>query len=134
MSLTPEQLMIPRALCLGKEPGDPLWPMCMYFKVGDILAMEDNAYAGPRGGKLHKSFIDAYPTLFRPIVWWFGRNLDEMPLYLKWKKTGKIVKPIAYTKRPEGAAEFPHEDFPISLEWFIPATEAEYIAYQNTMQ
>lgn len=124
MSLTPEQLMLPRYVCTG-TPGKPLWHRSI-FKHGDIVAMDDKGWYEVKnehsGTHLFKNeyFIE-FPHLFRPMPWWKARKPEEMPEYVKgpWGKVSKLTDDMI-------------EAGGIVLEDYMPATESEYMV-QNRL-
>ena len=131
MPLTKQQLLIPRVLCIGGKDGEPNYPDSK-FLTGEILIEKGDQFVSIDGTRSsHSSWMYHFQNLFKPIPWWYGRTVEEMPLYLKAKKTGVVIKPLSYTRNPEGAVNFAGEDFPTSLEWFAPADISDYQEYQK---
>lgn len=152
MPLTKQQLLIPRVLCIGGKEGEPNYPDSPY-KVGQIITASSKSKRFPLFGENNEENWEAwvdkkeggaiivsipgllkYRHLFKPLPWWYGRTVEEMPLYLKAKKTGVVIKPLSYTRNPEGAVNLAGEDFPTSLEWFSPADLSDYNEYQKQKQ
>lgn len=140
MSLTTEQLKVPRYMVAAPYPQSP-------FKVGDIL-MERMAagsinsptpmpvwaqpdYSGWKAELIVFS-IEQYPTVFKPLHWHERRNMIDMPAYLKCLTTtsegerGDVILPrywfnpviTAWCHRCRGGW--------LTLKHFAPATLAEY--------
>jgi len=96
MPLTKEQLLIPRALCIGGKDGELIWPWST-LRAGQILKSQieegevsykfldpiENDYRF-----LNQMGIENFPHLFKPLPWWYGRTVEEMPLYVK--QTGMV--------------------------------------------
>ena len=87
MPLTKQQLLIPRVLCIGTKEGEPNDTSRDYISgniitVGDYLSNSDflsmKATAEYLGG-----LVEKFPHLFKPLPWWYGRTVEEMPLYVK---------------------------------------------------
>lgn len=135
--MTKEQLLILRVMCVGGEEKG-LTDTSGEFVNGDILTEGKFVRLSGEWHMLTKIILEKicedFPHLFQPMKWWEGRQPEDMPLYLKAKKTGAVRKVLSYTRNPEGAADFAGEDFPTALEWFEPATEQEYNEYQNSLR
>lgn len=147
MSLTPEQLMIPRVMCTGTEPGTPNYPKSNW-DTGDILIqslLQSWSNGNPAiyywksdDGEL-EGFLDAcnpleFPNCFRPMPWWEARKPEEMPLYLKCGSNGKVRKVARYyhsgnllTVEFEGGRTRNLND-----KW-LPATESEFLNQNPTL-
>lgn len=132
--MTIEQLMIPRVMCKGNKKGEAIWPFSPYLD-GMVLELDDTDYYHLPGYKLvrpiAKCLTDEHPHLFRPMPWYEGRKPEEMPTYLKSKNNERVVKVYDYNCtimcfRISYATSY------TSLSLFIPATEADFIAYQNS--
>ena len=86
MPLTKQQLLTPRYLCTG-TPGKPLWHRSI-FNHGDIIAMDDKGWYEVTnehtGSHIFKNeYFTEYPHLFKPLPWWYGRTVEELPDYVK---------------------------------------------------
>lgn len=80
MSLTKEQLLIHRVMCVGGKEGEPNYPGSP-FKSGDILKLGKSElfYWGvDKDEMISVQFVDQFPHLFRPMLWWEGRKPEEM--------------------------------------------------------
>jgi len=122
MSLTKEQLLIPRVMCVGTEPGTPNDTSGNWVS-GDIY------YLDPWGKGVYKSYdngrevseplivhlAQSMPHLFKPLPWWYGRKPEDMPEYVKYH-TGSVSKLTKEMIEYGG----------IVLEDYEPATEQEY--------
>lgn len=130
--MTREQLLIPRAICLGKKPGTPLWPTCTHHKVGDILWMLDKyVYSNLNGGKLHQSLIQDYPNLFKYLEWWEHRTPEQMPRYIS--QSGFIGKASKWKMYSFGwCFQFEGVGGVHFLSNMFPATEDEYNEYKKS--
>jgi hypothetical protein len=73
-----------------------LWPDCL-FKAGEILTINEyNHYVGnDKNFWFHKSDIEPFPYLMRPLAWWEERDEKDMPEYLKFDN-GMVVKVDSY--------------------------------------
>jgi hypothetical protein len=81
-----------------------------------------------------QSFFEAFPSLFKPVIWWEYRRPCEMPKYVSYK--GYIVLvlqwTISYDRESGGRWEAQTKERGwIFASYLYPSTEAEYIAYQN---
>ena len=137
MSLTPEQLMIPRVMCIGTEVGTPNNPSNGSYISGDIYTKTDHTYVWCSKLIGHVFFEEdwakKYPHLFRPMPWYEGRKPEEMPEYLRPSKTYGIVKINEWRCIGEMCLALTDDGMLSSNNWeFEPSTEAEYIAYQNS--
>jgi len=115
------------------------------FKVGDILSPHffckfiysncDNT------GGLRLSEVKKYPAVFKELKWYEKREVSEMPTYIKSET--QVVKPDWQLKEWNGhtylraydteSAKLNISSF-FKLNLFTPATEAEFINYQNQIQ
>lgn len=94
-----------------------------------------------------------WPAIFKPLQWWEERTLEEMPMYLKQigrinsedkpipDRVIKVSKHWANTAtHPHGnykifsSSDDPHNEFysQMYFDW-QPATESEYLAYQQSL-
>lgn len=143
--MTTTQLLMPRYIVTAD------WLNNRHFKVGDILSVnkfyeisaikklshlrkEDNS-AGVDIENLEK-----FPHLFRILHWWEFREVSDMPEYCKLIKARpsyqlkvNCVRAVTFEKTIA-----PHQwvcdMFPVyvRIEDLLPATEQEYIQYQQT--
>ena len=137
-----EQLLQPRVKLMQPYPNSGL-------KVGEILYKHifDNGnycyVTNPdillQGTSKPASDVEPNPHLFRPLEWWEDRAVEDMPEWVKWHSanSGKlyIAKVIEYTK--DGHFKRKPKRFvltePLTAGQDFPATEAEYLAYQNEL-
>lgn len=136
MSLTKEQLLISRVMCVGTEPGTPNYPGSE-FNTGDIL-METirllYSKVGQESCRISKGMLDRFPHLFRPMPWWEGRKPEDMPEYIKYGQ-GAVYKVIEW-KENEHYGVYAlcerGEDYPLIMQpQTSPATEQEYLDYKG---
>jgi hypothetical protein len=142
MPLTPTELLIPRVLAIGTEPGTPIWPGSqMYadsFRTGQVTTLSVDGIFGNcfvdnmRMEWYMKKFL-MYPNCFRPLEWWEMREPGQMPLYLKHGENGKVRKVKEYsTGEVLTLAIFEGGRFRrLTKEW-IPCDESEYLEYQKS--
>ena len=139
--MTPQELLIPRVLAIGTEPGTPNYPDSL-FTSGEVLILWNKYYYKQADGisictdrKVSKSVVDEYPSLFRPLEWWEHRTPEQMPLYLKHGENGKVRKVKEYsTGEVLTIAVFEGGRVRrLTNEW-IPCTEQDYMEYQISKQ
>jgi hypothetical protein len=111
-----EELMQPRYEVVADYPGNDS------YSVGSVIENIGPNYA---------AMLEDYPHLFRKFEWWDKRDDNEMPQYVKHPKFG--VKKVA-------AKEYDFRTWHVDDEiehrfaktgWGEPATEQEYLNYQN---
>lgn len=118
------------------------------FEVGEILYADGRGHVYIYEDKGRQRFYpENYPKLFREMGWWEKRQINEMPLYLKFNERSSFCK-IGDDEEPEvhivkrhfkisdsDEWRYSHSDCFIS-EWynksysymnFIPATNAEWV-------
>lgn len=126
MPMTKEQLLIPRYMCTG-TPGKPLWEGSPFFHGavfhGEIYRLMNLEVSG------HTDYnFSNMPHLFRPMPWWEGRKIEDMPEYVRLKS--KVFKVEKYCI---SGNEFITDGKKIikSLANTLPATEQEYNEYKK---
>lgn len=144
MPLTKEQLLIPRVMCVGGKEGEPNYPGSQ-FKVGQVLTQcvlyGDEVFVHEDFSKpIYSSFAFKFPHLFRPMPWWYGRKPEEMPdwVYYISMKGIKEVRKVIHWEFFEGHWMWKSECGEVGNffyykddEQYQPATEQEYLEYQN---
>jgi hypothetical protein len=115
-----EDLMKPRYKVIADYPEPRNHP---YYEVGSVIraiTKEDEEYFGK------------YQTLFKPLLWWEERKLEDMPEYVKHIATGKLWRVKQYDL-PAGAHLTGNEmsSYWASMKSLEPATEADYIAWKK---
>jgi hypothetical protein len=108
------------------------YPKCTVCK-GQILHAETPE---------EKAWCDKYPHLFRPLKWWEGLAVDELPKYVKWVEGNdveyfKVDEWLRFQTNDafaEGGTLFMHDDYCTQFVYnydgeIYPATEAEYKEY-----
>jgi len=127
MSLTKEQLLIPRYMCTG-TPGKPLWEGSPFFHGavfhGEIYRLMNLEVSG------HTDYnFSNMPHLFRPMPWWEGRKIEDMPEYVKYGH-GAVYKIIEWRENKDYgiyAICERGEDYPLIMQPNThPATREEY--------
>lgn len=76
-------------------------PHFTHLFKGDILYPKQHALCSDCWGHDDEdnpqrwiTFCPQFPHLFRPLKWWEGLAIDELPKYVKWGDTIKRVKHI----------------------------------------
>ena len=161
--MTKEQLLIPRVLCIGGKPGDPNYPGSR-FMTGDIIEQNGRDYWGIKADAwISQTTVDRYPNLFKPLPWWYGRTVEEMPEYVKTDykdsttgdglRNGVVFKVEKWVTeificvdglqslahldgyKPSWLHRFPEwENGRVNACHLIPADESEYQEYQKQKQ
>ncbi len=148
MPLNKQQLLIPRVLCVGGKEGEPN-DTSGDFITGDILTQTVKSVHKWKSAKLKHSvyldpdFIEKFPHLFKPLPWWYGRSVEEMPEYLIFIDDGKtefVLKVEKYLFHKDTteywAFEYLWENEPdvkrMALSGWEPADESEYQEYKKS--
>lgn len=138
--------MIPRVMCIGSTIGTSNYPGSS-FTTGEILVLERAKYRPaveqpyfPKR-KIDPETVAMYPNCFRPMPWYEGRTADEMPEYVKlpWGKSAAFVHKVEkwldeYNSEGQPLYEYYNKVKHLTtacVSELLPATEAEYIAYQK---
>lgn len=86
MPLIKTELLIPRVLCIGGKEGEPN-DTSGNFKSGQIITVGDLVQIGLQiftaSELLLVKLCADYPNCFKPLPWWYGRTVEEMPTHLK---------------------------------------------------
>lgn len=143
MPLTKQQLLIPRVLCIGGKEGEPNDTSGKWIS-GRIIELTENwpncqnpFYLVP-GYDI--KYFNQYPHLFKPLPWWYGRTVEEMPRYVNTNSVYGIrkVKEWAFIKgekldrwRVEDTRGEIYSTFHLDI---TPADESEYQEYQKQKQ
>lgn len=146
MPLIKTELMIPRVLCIGGKEGEPNDTSGKWIS-GRIIELTENwpncqnpFYLVP-GYDI--KYFNQYPHLFKPLPWWYGRTVEEMPQYVKdenfevWKVTKYFIDSSVacfYTGELEKEGWLKGTETPFNLLAVEPADEAEYQEYQKQKQ
>jgi len=135
--MTTEQLMIKRVKCIAVDTSGK-------YKVGDIFyqyffetpnilhyCYVTNPESQLQGKILKTEYAENMPHLFRKLAWWEGRDVKDMPVYLKAIKQDFVCKPI-YHEDDAGLFYLDETgvDQLLTMD-FIPATLEEYNQYNN---
>jgi hypothetical protein len=143
MPLTKQQLLIPRVLCIGGEQGKPNDTSGDYI-TGDILTQTVKSIHKWKSEKLKHSvyfcdkWIEQFPHLFKPLPWWYGRTVEEMPEYVKntdilSMNNGKVYKVIKHEDNFVYLEVVPvlRNNPRFHIENFEPADISDYQEYQK---
>lgn len=133
MSLTKEQLLIPRVMCVGKN-----WtannPHSGWYVEGEILTEINkyNMWDSINRGTVYFDpiYLEMYPHLYKELSWWEHRDSDDLPMYVYmdfhyYKVSSYDIKTgVVYIFWENGVVAN-------SLKKCKPATEQEYNDYKN---
>jgi len=123
-------------------------PHFTHLFAGDILVPKYHALAGDCWGKEDEedvskwvTFCPDYPHLFRPLKWWEGLAIDELPKYVKTKlilptgvyKVDKWLKSNSHRGEYYTVLHNGNADIQVWTVSCIPATESEYTDYLNKL-
>ena len=123
--MTTEELLIPRYEVIADYPNN------FFGKIGDIITpqsfeSEDDFYDWE---------LDKYPYLFRKLYWYEKRELNELPKYVRYMD-GNLYKVIQWRHTISTnyiVANVLNRKYIIHLKHVIlPATEQEYLTFQNS--
>lgn len=130
MPLTKHQLLIPRVLCIGTKEGEPNFPGSR-FMAGDIIKQNGRDYWSKKADAwLNKTTVKKHPHLFKPLPWWYGRTVEEMPEYILASKTYGIVKVNEWRCMGELCLALTDDGMLSAANWeFEPADESDYELY-----
>lgn len=154
-----EDLMKPRFKVIADYPNSK-------FNIGDILVRyyfqnsSDGAYCyvtspiSPLdGNNLKMEYAESMPHLFKKLEWWEERAKEDMPMFVKYVKDGRLsIAEGVYKVDGVGVYDdFEGDEYPnysgfaatiyfekenkiinLNYAYFKPATEAEYEAYLKT--
>lgn len=129
----------------NKEKGELPYPNSP-FRVGDViykphpedmLVNDKDLYTQIQ--VFGRKSISDFPHIFRKMHWSEGRELSEMPRWVKDKEIGKIVIKVHVYQLISGEWWFVSEankdiHHVTSLSIFTPATEAEYLEYLKSKE
>jgi len=130
--MTTEELMKPRYKVIATWPGMEL----DLNYVGQVitLTVKDNKQWCIRlhRATLYDAHFDQYPHLFEPLPWWKDRKVEDMPPFVKSKRTGVVYSlKVDYDKNSlwlDGC------ELTLNLTHYLPATLDDYNAYLTTNQ
>lgn len=131
--MTPDQLLQPRYKVIADYP-------FQNYQIGQIIEGE-TAYLISGDGWSEKGQLSDYTSLFTKLRWFEYRKPDEMPKYVKeisgnevWvvEEYGAAITSYVLLKKNFIDAEIPYGDH--SLYDLLPATETEFITYQNSIK
>ena len=135
MSLTPQELLIPRVICIGGKDGEPN-DTSGDFISGDILTQTVKSIHKWRSEKLkHSVYLDPdcaikFPHLFHPLHWSEFREVEDMPHYV-WIE-GKVFKTALWDYDNDVVYVFEGEcTTPLMIQSSLPATREEWEAQQQ---
>ena len=121
--LSKDELLRDRYKCIAIDTSES-------FKVGEILTHPPEWGARFWVTPSDRIIIhpEKYPHLFQPLPWWSDRKPEDLPEYVK-NDRGLCFRVDSW--RIEDDAFF-FKDGPASLRNKLPATRAEYEAYQQS--
>ena len=133
-----EDLLKPRYKVIAEYPDSS-------YTVGHIIHEADNL----EGATFFTKRVHKYPHIFQKLEWWQDRKIEDMPEYLIFPKTGEVYKPTRYflddgkfgknvscyyTGEKEKRGKWKGEETPFNLRVMLPATQTDYINYQNSLK
>lgn len=139
-ALTPDQLLQPRYKVIADYPNRP-----MAIPIGHILTLDKFG-----AGKWWHEYTDnepihidegseRFPAILSKMEWWEDRQPGELPQYMKSEYYNKVIK--CEWRTYEGGIQGRSN---INDEWIdiescvsfqsVPATETEFITYQNSIK
>ena len=147
MPLIKTELLIPRVLCIGTKEGEPNYPDSP-FNTNDVLTfikIKDGTKWYRKIGDINKThiheiYIIRFSNLFKPLPWWYGRTVEEMPQYVKdengevWKVTKYFIDSSVacfYTGELEKEGWLKGTETPFNLLAVEPADLTDYMEYQK---
>lgn len=138
MPLTKEQLLIPRVLCIGTKEGEPNDTRGLWI-TGEIYTYKKHESDGyecyindANTLAMPMNYPDKFPHLFKPLPWWYGRTVEDMPLYLI-DKFGKVKRVLRHNT-DFMTVIFNDDDWEESYAHYQPADESDYQEYQKQKQ
>lgn len=153
MSKTVEYLLMPRYKVVTD------WPGRKDFVVGEVITLDKDfspqykkyEITDCQGTRSYiTSFFEMFPLQFKKLEWWEGREVSEMPDYLKFNDDKNTVLSLGGEQEPEihkvkhhqrtsPIMDFRYSEYSAFIsEWknhcysynqFQPATESEYNQY-----
>lgn len=124
-----EELLRPRYKVIER------WPDMgrdAYYQ-GEIIilkAFDQKQWSVKRGPcTLYDAFFDSYPHLFKKLEWWEERKIEELPKYVKSKRTGVVYGLVLdYIKKSMWLDSC---ELTLNLSAYAPTTREEYNQYTN---
>jgi hypothetical protein len=136
--MTPENLMQPRYKVIADYPNSE-------YVIGLVIdfAEESNFKSGKITGSnnVSEDFFLQYPNIFNKLRWFEDRDPKDMPEYVKEKEGNEVWRVEEYgaavtcyvlLKKNFHDPEIPFGDH--NLYDLLPATETEYLTYQNSLK
>lgn len=118
------------------------WPdMSKRIEVGQVLGYKKDfggGYCNLFSDWLPATDVERFPHLFEPIEWWEGRDVKDMPKYVKYDdKVYKVLPPeFDYRDYGHNDTELEYRSLMHKLEYWklkmLPATQSDYEAYIKT--
>lgn len=136
MPLTKSELLIPRVLCIGGKDGEPNYPGGI-VNTGDILSLSNSGFSYTDGVDkyIKTESVEVFPHLFKPLPWYYGRTVEEMPKFVKCINTPdqvhfpdevfKVNWKLSHLGFSDRGAIVPNTDC------YLPADESDYQEYQK---
>ena len=140
MPLTKKQLLIPRVLCIGGKDGEPNDTRGLWI-TGEIYTYKKHESDGyecyindANTLAMPVNYPDKFPHLFKPLPWWYGRTVEEMPEYVKNEYHVFNVEKWVIDKTAYLGFVYVHKGYKeLSID-LTPADESEYQEYQKQKQ
>lgn len=135
--MTPDELLIKRYKCIAPIPFQPFPDM---YNVGDIFT--DNgktAVLNQKGDPVYVVEWEKYSHLFQPLPWYAERKPEDMPPYIKRKRSDGTFEILRVLHPSCDRREFGHEDGTIEHRFVFndgfggtPATLEEYNEWKQS--
>lgn len=79
-----------------------------------------------------ESEFNQYPHIFKKLEWWEERKVEDMPQYVKFIDGGEVINLKDADIHYKYGFLLKNEIHSFEYVDFLPATEQEYIDYQNS--
>lgn len=133
--MTTEYLLIPRyKICKEGYPDMPFVSEAVILLNG----LDDNKpFYSTQNEKWYEPYFDRFPNIFRKLEWWERRSKKDLPEYIRAKESGRVVKAEKWDmyglKETSARTNAEVSGFCWFVTGILPATEAEYIEYQQSL-
>lgn len=122
-------LLTPRYMVEADYPNSP-------YEVGQIIDFSEPAEfksGNVIGTDLPETFYNKYDNIFTPLNWFENRDIKDLPRYLRRKDS--VIHVEQYYKNDKGVSVLAtHSSARYPIEWYTPATEAEYLEYLKSKE
>ena len=147
--MTTEELLIQRyeviapAPCMLNEIGEILEPIKAPHPIKELIGKYVIRFGGERGDFFTYPALedmDAFPHIFKKLGWYERRKLEDLPMYVKYAKTGNVYRVCpelgwyagsgcVYTLNRDGSRHSVSCD--IKKYNMLPSTEQEYKKFRG---